>query len=200
MDTGSNVHISNSMDTMFCKKDVNNVTLGQASGSKAKVKYVGSLACVIGNSFLKTQPKYTLGMPDNPSSTISTYCLKNFAGYIRASHESNDFFRTIDTDGNEFWFTKQNGLLKTINGLDYIPIIHPVESAPIAYQAKFRKSSRVPKPTVKMKEYLKTKNQQSQSEASPTKHVQTKKTKPQCDTVPVSPVESTLESENDVQR
>ena len=139
-------------------------------------------------------------MPDNPSSTISTYCLKNFAGYIRASHESNDFFRTIDKDGNEFWFTKQNGLLKTINGLDYIPIIHPVESAPIAYQAKFRKSSRVPKPTVKMKEYLKTKNQQSQSEASPAKHVQTKKTKPQCDTVPVNPVESTLESENDVPR
>ena len=146
------------MDTLFRKKDVHNVTLGQASGSKATVKFRGSLACMVGNSLLQTKPEYTLGMPDNPTSTLSTFCLKKFAGYIRASHEINEHFWTIDKEGNEFWFTPENGLLKIINGLDYVPIIHPVETPPIAYQGSLRRSQRIPKPTVKMKQYVKGKD------------------------------------------
>ena len=96
------------MDTLFRKTTVDNMTLGQASGSKAAVKYVGSLSCLLRNSLLQSKPKYTLEMPKNPTSTISTYRLKKIAGYIRANHECNNYFHTIDKNGNEFWFTKQN--------------------------------------------------------------------------------------------
>ena len=137
VDTGSNVHIANNIDTLFQKKNVSNMTSGQASGSKAKVKCIGSFSCIFGKTHLQTKPKYTLGMFQNPTSTISTYALKKFDGFIRANHESNLFLRTIDKDGNEFWFTPENGLLKVINGLDYVPIIHPVDHPPITKQATF---------------------------------------------------------------
>ena len=167
-DTGSNVHISNSADTLFNKVNVRNVKLGQASGSKASVKYVGSLSCLIENSHLETKPKYTLGMPENPTSTISTYALKKYSGYRKACHEMNEYLYLIDNNGNDFMFTYQNGLLKTVNGLDYILIIHPVEVTPTTCQGIIRKSSRVPKPTVKMKAYLETNkkpNMESENDA-----------------------------------
>ena len=147
------------MDTLFRKLKVDNITLDQASGSKAKVQYIGSMSCIIGNSHLETKPKYSLGMPDNPTSTISTFALKKFGGFIKASHESNEFFRIIDRFGTETWFTQGNGMLMTINGLDYIPIIHPVNEVPTANQVHIRKSNRIPKPTVKMKQYLEQQKQ-----------------------------------------
>ena len=150
------------MDTLFRKINARNMKLGQASGSKASVTYVGSLCCVLGNSLLQTKPKYTLGMPNNPTSTVSTYCLKKFAGFIRATHETNEFFHIIDKYGNDFWFTPQNGLLRIINGLDYVPIIHPVESPPVTNQTILRKSSRTSKPTVKMKEYKQQQQQEKE--------------------------------------
>ena len=150
------------MNTLFKKIKVENMTLGQASGSKAKVKYIGKMSCIIGNTHLQTNPKYSLGMPSNPTSTVSTYALKKFAGFVKASHDINEIFHVIDKEGIETRFTHQNGLLRSINGLDYIPIVHPVDIGPITNQSTIRRSKREPKPTAKMKQYLK--NQQDSIE------------------------------------
>lgn len=97
-------------------------------------------------------------MPTNPTSTLSAYELKKYSGYIKATHEKNEYFYIVDKEGNDFLFSRENGLLIIINGLDYVPIIHPVEHSPICCQGGIRKSSRVPKPSFKMKAYLQETN------------------------------------------
>ena len=99
-------------------------------------------------------------MPTNPTSTLSAYELKKYSGYIKATHEKNEYFYIVDKEGNDFLFSRENGLLIIINGLDYVPIIHPVEHSPICCQGGIRRSSRVPKPSFKMKAYLQEKHEE----------------------------------------
>ena len=97
-------------------------------------------------------------MPKNPTCTLGSAALKLNDGYISTNHDQFDYAKYVHADGSSFTFNKENKLLRTINALDYIPLIFymnviPDQYHPLCKQLQLRRSNRTRKPTVKMKEY-----------------------------------------------
>lgn len=129
----------------------------QADGSKSPACSTGDWTFWLGNRFVKS--KGTFVMPNNPTSTIGCAALKLRDGYVNTFTDQFNFATFIHSDGTKFSFTKENGLLRTINALDYVPLIFFMNSIPdikqpICKQIQVRKSKRNRKPTVKMKEFI----------------------------------------------
>ena len=96
-------------------------TLNQVSGSSEKVYMIGSWTVVLGNKLVPLPQ--TLIMSKNPSCTVGGHALKTLSGYRSVLHEINDYLSLVDKNGSSFKYTRFEGTLRIINGLDYIPIL-----------------------------------------------------------------------------
>ena len=158
VDSGANIHISNDPLTI---RNIKPSTRGidQADGKPTLAKSIGNWTFWLGNRFVHS--KSTFLMPGNSISTLGSAALKLQDGYVSTHHDQFDFATYVHAGGSSFSFTKENGLLRTINALDYVPIVCYMNEIPspekaICKQAQLRKSQRLRKQTTKMVEYNKT--------------------------------------------
>ena len=64
-----------------------------------------------------------LCMPQNPTCTLSTGALKILDGFICARHDALATLLLVSPHGIDKEFNADDGTMKTINGLDYVPIV-----------------------------------------------------------------------------
>ena len=155
VDSGANIHISNDPHTVtHSNKTTSNID--QVDGSHSPVDSIAHCTFWLGNRFV--HDTNTFLMPSNPTCTLGSAALKIQNGYINTHHDQFLFATYKHSDGSSFTFSKANGLLRTINALDYVPIIFylnkiPNCSDPICKQVQLRRTSRRKKPTARMQEY-----------------------------------------------
>lgn len=103
-------------------------------------------------------------MPKNSTCTLGSAALKLQDGYVATTHDMFNYATYTHSDGTSFRFSKENKLLRTINALDYVPLIFfmntiPVSHIPVCKQVQIRRSARTHKPTAKYESYLKNQTQ-----------------------------------------
>lgn len=121
MDPGSNVHIVFDSKLLHNYKTTADKSVGQVSGDRKPVAGIGDWHITIGEYSIILHD--VLCMPDNPSCTLSTGALKRNDGFICASHDALAHLHLVCPIGIDEKFSINNGNFKTINGLDYIPLI-----------------------------------------------------------------------------
>jgi len=122
VDPGSNVHIITYPKFLHDYRTTKNKVLGQVSGDKKAVLGISNWHIHIdGHSVVLHD---VLCMPDNPSCTLSTTgALKRLDGFVYAAHDALAQLQLVCPIGiNKAFHTKDN-TLKSLNGLDYVPMI-----------------------------------------------------------------------------
>ena len=170
IDSGANIHISNDVNTVRRTKSCPD-GINQVDGKPTPPTKIGHWTFWLGNRFVHSRSTHL--MPNNPTSTLGSAALKLRDGYISTNHDQFDFITYIHADGSSFSFTKENKLFRTINALDYIPIIFYMNSVPhaeqpVCKQTQFRKSNRARKQTTKMIEYQRTQKPSNYKKIQPT--------------------------------
>ena len=127
-------------------------TLSQVSGSSELVDKIGDWNVILGNK-INALP-HTLVMLKNPSCTIGGHALKTLSGYRSVLHEVNDYLSLVDQQGLSFRYTRFEGTLRVINGLDYIPVLTWSPTIPPTSKMATipRRSQRVKTPSLKLRE------------------------------------------------
>ena len=153
IDSGVNIHISNCTSTVF-NQIPSNKTVDQADGTATSASATCNWTFRLGNRFVRSKGVFL--MPNNPTCTLGSAALKLNDGYTNTHHDQFNFAAYVHADGTSFSFTKENNLLRTINALDYVPLIYylnslPDEHTPICKQLQLRRSNRIRRPTAKMK-------------------------------------------------
>ena len=121
MDPGSNVHIVFDRKLLHNFRITKNKMLGQVSGDRKRVLGVGELHVSIGEHSIVLHN--VLCMPQNPTCTLSTGALKLLDGFICASHDALAQLHLATPHGINKIFNTRDESMKTINGLDYIPLV-----------------------------------------------------------------------------
>lgn len=100
-------------------------------------------------------------MTKNPSCTIGGHALKTHSRYRSVLHEINDYLSLIDERRISYKYTRFEGTLRVINGLDYIPVFSWILELPrttkTAEIPAFRRSQRTKTSSLKLREQLCTK-------------------------------------------
>ena len=172
IDSGANIHISNCSKTVANQKPCDKL-VDQADGTGSPASATGNWTFWLGNRFVRSRGTYL--MPKNPTCTIGSAALKLFDGYVNTHHDQFNYATYVHADGTSFSFTKENKLLRTINALDYVPLIFymssiPDEHVPLCKQVQLRRSNRTRKPTVKMKSYQLIHNKSVSTPSVPLSH------------------------------
>ena len=159
VDSGANIHISNCPDTVVNTRPPP-AMVDQVNGIGTPAEAIGNWTFWLGNRFVHS--RHTFLMPANPTCTLGSAALKLQNGYTNTAHDLFDFATYTHSDGSSFSFTKENNLLRTINALDYVPLIFfmnsiPTHTQPMCKQVQLRRSQRTKKLTAKMKNYIKDK-------------------------------------------
>ena len=154
IDSGANVHISNDPQTMTNAKPTTR-GVDRVDGTESPASHLGHWTFWLGNKFVHS--KKTFLMPNNPTCNLDSSALKLHHGYVSTIHDQFMFAKYAHANGSSFSFTKENKLLRTINALDYIPIICYLNQLPetnkaICKQVQVCRSTRHRKETTKMKE------------------------------------------------
>jgi len=95
--------------------------LGQVSGDKKAV--LGISNWHIHNDGHSVVLHDVLCMPDNPSCTLSTSALKRLDGFVYAAHDAIAQLQLVCPLGIDKSFHTKDNTLKSLNGLDYVPMI-----------------------------------------------------------------------------
>jgi len=121
VDPGSNVHIVFDAKFLHNFRLTKDKTLGQVSGNRIKVQGMGDWHIQIGPHTVVLHD--VLCMPSNPTCTLSTGALKRLDGFLSASHDALTQLHLISPIGVNEIYATYDKTMKSINGLDYIPII-----------------------------------------------------------------------------
>ena len=121
VDPGSNVHIVFDHRVLHNFATTKNKMLGQVSGDKKQVFGIGEWHIRIGGYGVILHN--VLCMPDNPTCTLSTGALKLLDGFSSASHDALSKLHLKSPIGVDVIFDTTTTNMRSVNGLDYIPLI-----------------------------------------------------------------------------
>jgi len=121
VDPGSNVHIVMDPKLLHNFRKTKNKLLGQVSGDKKAVLGIGEWHISIAGHAVVLHN--VLCMPGNPTCTLSTGALKLLDGFIYSAHDALAQLHLVCPIGIDEKYTTDNKTMRSINGLDYIPLI-----------------------------------------------------------------------------
>ena len=117
--SGANTHIINIPSLLHDSRPLSSPSVGSLFGSHDFISHIGSLPIIIGDINLTLQNVRFANKAK--TSCLGLVALKSSSHCINATHEINEFLHIRTNEGTETTINKST--LRTINALDYVPVV-----------------------------------------------------------------------------